>query len=192
MKTRRKRNTRIDPKLIQKIVERARKLKIDPEVIETIRNLNQTLTKLSEQQLRFLSQRITPRRPRRPVRSGRTILYSGKLDQIWGTPLGAAKWLAEEIRANPSVGWRLVEQERKLRRNVKGYLPKMMRKLGEYLEDEQAVFDQVDYKIIDIVEQHPDYTIKEITAALSEDFPKRKWAALTRRVQRLLENVPGY
>jgi hypothetical protein len=236
MKTRRrKRNARIDPKLIEKIVERMRKLKMDPELIEWIRNLNldqkvsgrippppppepQTYVryidgtpvgfwgyppgaKLSEEQLqaerRRLKQRITRRLPRGPIRCGKTILYSGKLDQIWGTPLGSAKWIAEEIRTNPSVGWRLFEQEVQLRRNEKGYVSKMVKALVKYLEDQQPMFDQVDYQLVDIVEQNPQYTIKEITYALSKKYPEQKWTeqklkTLARRVQRLLENVPWY
>jgi hypothetical protein len=138
----------------------------------------------------ILGSRLTLVRRKGPVWSAKTILYCGKLDRILGKPLGTAKLIAEEIRTNPSVGWRLLEQEWKLRRNVKGYLPKMMQKLGEYLEDEQPLFDEVDYKIVDIVNQHPELTIKEITSELSKQFPERKWGALTRSVQRLVKDVP--
>ena len=137
-----------------------------------------------------LTERICPPPPPGPV--AKTILYSGKLDKIWGTPLGAAKWIAEEIRTNPSVGWRLLRQEVELRRNVKGYLPKMMQKLGEYLEQQQPVFDQVDYDIVDIVQKNPDYTIKQITTAVwdpKEKWTEEKWDALEKRVRRLLRTL---
>jgi hypothetical protein len=126
-------------------------------------------------------------------RGTRAILYSGKLDMVWSKPLAAAKCLAEIIRTNPSAGWRLLRQVVEWRRNEKGYLPKMMQKLGEYLEDQDQVFDKKDYQIIDIVQQHPDFTIKEITFELSKQYPEQKWTeqklkTLARRVQRLLEN----
>jgi hypothetical protein len=155
-------------------------------------------TKLSEKQLQALRrialapQRITQRRPRRPVRYARGILYSGKLDQTWGKPLATAKWLAEELRFNPSVGVRLLEQQVALRWKTPGYLSKMFKDLDNYLQAQQPVFDKLDYTIVDIVDQHPHYTIKQITSALSEQYPERKWNALTRRVQRLLKNVPWH
>ena len=128
---------------------------------------------------------------RRQFPFGKGILYWGKFDKIWGKPLGMAKWLAEGIRANPSVGWQMVEEERKLRRHEKGYLPKMMQKLGEYLEDEQPVFKPMDHAIADIVQRHPDYTIKQITSELSKQYPNQ-WDALEKRVQRLLKDVPWF
>ena len=121
----------------------------------------------------------------------RAILYSGKLDKSCSKPLAVAKYLFEEIRINPSVGWRLLEQECKFPAgNEKGYLPKMMQKVGEYLEDQQPVFAKMDHKIVDIVNQHPDFTIKQITAELDKQYPGRKFETLARRVQRLLKNVP--
>jgi hypothetical protein len=136
-----------------------------------------------------LGSRLTLVRRKGQVLSAKDILYCGKLDRILGTPLGTAKLIAEEIRTNPPVGWRLLAQEVDLRRNVKGYLPQMMQKLGEYLENQQPLFDEVDYKIVDIVNQHPELTIKEITSELSKQFPERKWDALTRCVQRLVKDV---
>jgi len=129
-------------------------------------------------------------------KGARAILYSGKLAQSCNKPLAVAKYLFEEIRINPSVGWRLLEQECKFPAgNEKGYLPKMLQKVGEYLEDQHQVFDKKDYQIVEIVNQHPHYTIKEITFELSKQYPEQKWTerklkTLARRVQRLLENVP--
>jgi hypothetical protein len=209
------RNLKVDPKLIEKIRKRCLKLELikeaaEPEAQEQdyVRDVDGTFVffhgflpgaKLSERQLeaerRRLSQRVFPTSPRRPVRDAKTSLYLGKLDRIWGKPLAAVKWIAEEIRTNPSVGWRLLEQQCKLRGNVKGFVPKMLKALGKCLEDEQPVFDKMDYQIVDIVQQHPDYTIKEITSAVSEQYPERKWTepklkTLARRVQRLLKHDP--
>jgi hypothetical protein len=141
--------------------------------------------------------------PRRSVLEGwtgthsyaRAILYSGKLVQYPDSTLAVAKYLAEEIRTDPPTGWRLVAQQVKRRRNVKGFVPKMLKALGEYLEDEQLVFNKMDSQIADIVAQHPDYTVKEITFELSKKYPEQKWTeqklkTLARRVQRLLKNVP--
>jgi hypothetical protein len=147
--------------------------------------------KLSEQQLQAVRclalQRVLPESPRRPVRSAKTILYSGKLDKTWGKPLGKAKWLAEELRANPSVGVRLLEQEVVLHWKTPGYLAKMFNLLDEYLADSQPVFDKVDYKIANIAAQHPDYTIKQITSDLAKQYPKREWDTLEKCVRRLLQ-----
>jgi hypothetical protein len=152
--------------------------------------------RFSEEQLQaarqIALQHALPRLLRCPVGSGKTILYSGKLARIWGTPLSAAKLLAEELRHSPSVGARLLAQEILLRWNVKGFVPKMFKALGKYLEDPQPVFDQVDYKIIHIVEQHPQFTIKQITSALNEQYPRRKWDTLEKRVRRLLKNSPWF
>jgi hypothetical protein len=123
----------------------------------------------------------------------RAILYSGKLDKSCSKPLAVAKYLFEEIRINPSAGWRLLEQECKFPAgNEKGYLPKMMQKVGEYLEAQQPVFAEMDRKIVDIVNQHRDYTIKEIAAELDKQFPGRKFDTLEKRVRRLLKNVPWH
>jgi hypothetical protein len=156
--------------------------------------------KLSEQQLqaerrRVLQRSLFPPLPRRPVRSAKTILYCGKLDQIWGSPLGAAKWIAEEIRTDPWGGWRLLAQQEKLHWKEKGYVLKMWRTLIKYLADQKPLFREMDYQIADIVQQHPDYTIQEITSALYEQDPKRKWDqrkwdTLERYVRRFLKNVP--
>jgi hypothetical protein len=128
-------------------------------------------------------------------KGARAIIYSGKLAQSCNKPLAVAKYLFEEIRINPSVGWRLLEQECKFPSvNEKGYLPKMMQKVGEYLEEGQPMFAKIDHDIADIVNQHPQYTIKETASALvkqnPEQYAKRKWKTLTRRVERLLENFP--
>jgi hypothetical protein len=140
-------------------------------------------------------QRILPKSPRRTAPDAKTTLYCGKLDQIWGSPLGAAKWIAEEIRTDPWGGWRLLAQEEKLHWKEKGYVLKMWRALSKYLADQKPLFGEMDYQIADIVQQHPDYTIKQITSALYEQDPKRKWderewETLEKRVRRLLKNFP--
>jgi len=132
---------------------------------------------------------------RRQFPYGRGILYWGRRVQTLVTPLAVAKVLAEELRVNPSVGAQLLMKVVQGRRNVKGFVPRIMKLLGEYLEAEQPVFDKMDYQIVDIVQQHPDYTIKEITFELSKEYPEEKWTerklkTLARRVQRFLENVP--
>jgi len=120
------------------------------------------------------------------ARNARSILCDGKLD--WDNPLDVAEYLAEELRANLPQGLWSLKREIELRWNVKGFVPKMLKALGKYLEDQQTVLDTVDYKIADIVEQHPEFTIKEITSELSKEFPERKWGALTRRIQRLVKD----
>ena len=73
----------------------------------------------------------------------------------------------------------------------------MLKALGKCLKDGQPVFDKMDYAILNIVVQHLDfvehldYTIKEITAELSEQYPNTKFDTLEKRVRRLLKNVPG-
>ena len=209
------RNLKVDPKLIEKIRKRCLKLELIKEPCETAEPVEQTYlretggtfvlfrgfppgAKLSEQQLqaerRRVLQRIFPTLPRRAV-PAKTILYCGKLDQIWGSPLGAAKWIAEEIRTDPWVGWQLLAQQEKLHWKEKGYILKMWRALSKYLADQKPLFGEMDYQIADIVQQHPDYTIKQITSALYEQDPKRKWderewERLEKRVRRLLKNFP--
>jgi len=152
--------------------------------------------KLSAQQLqevrRLALQRVFPRLPRHPVRDAKTSLYTGKLDKIWGSPLAVAKILAEELRTNPWVGFQRLAKEVQWHWNIKGFVPKMLKLLGKYLEEERSVFDQVDYDIVDIVNQHPDYTIKQITSELKgrKEYRKQKWGTLTKRVQRLLKHDP--
>jgi hypothetical protein len=206
---------KLDPKLAKQLAERIRKLErekepcqaAEPEPQTYLREINGTFVlfrgfppgaKLSAQQLeaerRLALQRIFPSLPRRSV-PAKTILYCGKLDQIWGSPLGAAKWIAEEIRTDPWVGWRLLAQQEKLHWKEKGYILKMWRALSKYLADQKPLFGEMDYQIADIVQQHPDYTIKQITSALYEQDPKRKWderewETLEKRVRRLLKNFP--
>jgi hypothetical protein len=212
-----KRIRKLDPKLAKQLGEKIRKLEREKEPCDAaeakpqdyVRDIDGTFVgfhgflpgaKLSEQQLqaerrRVLQRSLFPPLPRRPVRSAKTILYCGKLDQIWGSPLGAAKWIAEEIRTDPWVGWRLLAQQEKLHWKEKGYVLKMWRTLIKYLADQKPLFREMDYQIADIVQQHPDYTIQEITSALYEQDPKRKWDqrkwdTLERYVRRFLKNVP--
>src|SRR5262249_17784422 len=110
-----------------------------------------------------------------------------------------SKYLAEEFRADPSFG------ARKLGRMLGNYwtwemqgraadyfkfVGKMLKTLGAYLEKDQPVFSKEDRDIIEIVMQHPCYTIKEITAAISKKHPRQKWDTLEKGVRRLVKNVP--
>jgi hypothetical protein len=150
----------------------------------------------SEQQLqaerRFL--RVVEGLFRRTDTYQKAILYSGKLSQTWDNPRTVAKYLAEELRAFLPYGAALLMKEVEWHWNVKGFVPEMLKALAEYLKDEQPVFRKVDYKIVDIVEQHPNCTVKDITSELypqlHEQYSDQKWNALTRHVQRFLKNVP--
>jgi hypothetical protein len=122
--------------------------------------------------------------------SARTILYYGKLVPNRDSPRAVARYLAEELRASPWYGARSLMRIVELRWNVKGFVPKMLKALDKCLKDGQPMFDKMDYDIVSIVEQHPLYTIKEITAALAKQYPKRKFDTLEKRVRRLVKNVP--
>jgi hypothetical protein len=128
-------------------------------------------------------------------RDARSIIYDAKLGPIWDKPLAVAKYLAEELRANLPHGVDLLGREVELHWKEKGFVPKMLLALSTYVKDEQPMFDKMDYKIAEIVQQHPYYTIKEITFAVSKQYPERKWTerklkTLARRVQRLVKNGP--
>jgi hypothetical protein len=150
----------------------------------------------SEQQLQAerLFLRVLEGLPKRTDTYPKAILYSGKLAQSWNKPLTVAKYLAEELRANPPYGAALLMKEVLWHWDVEGFVPKMLETLITYLKDQQPVFGKIDYQIADIVEQHPDYTISQITSTLIEQNPKQyakqKRETLERRVQRLLENFP--
>jgi hypothetical protein len=139
---------------------------------------------------RFTARALSEQQRRELAPSARAILYFGKFVPNRDKPGAVARYLAEELRAFPPYGARSLARIVELRWNVKGFVPKMLKALGKYLKDGQPMFDKMDYAILDIVVQHPLYAIKEITAALSEQYPKRKFDTLEKRVRRLLKNVP--
>jgi hypothetical protein len=127
----------------------------------------------------------------------RRFLYAAKVVPNPDNPSAVAKYLAEELRIFPLYGARSLARIVERRWNDKHFVPRMLKALGKCLKDGQPVFDKVDYAILNIVVQHLDfvehldYTIKEITAELSEQYPNTKWDTLEKRVRRLLKNVPG-
>jgi len=124
----------------------------------------------------------------------RTILYRAKVGNR-DDPFAVAKYLAEEFRANPRLGVDRLADTLEVRWKQQDeadcfkFVGKMLKVLGEYLETEQPVFSKLDHGTIEIVMQHPCYTIKEITEALSKRHPRQKWDTLEKSVRRLLENV---
>jgi hypothetical protein len=166
------------------------------EIKETFLVFQKTGTGPSEQQLQAerLFLRVLEGLPQRTDTYPKAILYSGKLAQSWNKPLTVAKYLAEELRANPPYGAALLMKEVLWHWNVEGFVSKMLEALITYLKDQQTVFAKIDYQIADIVQRYPNYTISEITSTLVEENPKQyakqKRKTLERRVQRLLENFP--
>ena len=120
----------------------------------------------------------------------RAILYSGKLDKTWSKPLAVAKYLSKKFALTRRSDGGYWSKSASSPRGTKRISPQNVQKVGKYLEDQQPVFAKMDHKIVDIVNQHPDFTIKEITAELDKQYPGRKFETLARRVQRLLKNVP--
>ena len=112
----------------------------------------------------------------RPVLArGRDILYYGKLLQMWDSPKAVAKYLAEELRVSPfGAGAEELKKMVQNRWNVPGFVPKMLKLLGEYLEDQQPVFDKVDYAIVDIVDQHPHFTSQGNNRRTQRTIPQEK------------------
>ena len=124
---------------------------------------------------------------RRSLQIAKLMRYTGKIDQLSDSPSGVAKILSDFLRADPEKGGLMLMREVEWRREEKGFVPKMLSAMGRYLEEQQPVFDKMDYQVADIVTEHPDYTIKEITSAISEQYPKWKWDTLERRIRRLLK-----
>jgi hypothetical protein len=187
VKTRRKAKRKKEPRLQQKLADRIRQLEQEKKACEAAE---------PEPHLCEIHGEFVLMRKSAGYKGARAILYAGKLVQGCNKPLAVAKYLAEEIRLNPSVGWRLLKQECKFpAENEKGYLPKMLKALGKLLEDQQQVFDKKDHQIVELKSQHPHYTNWEITSELSKQYPEQKWPeqklkTLLRRVERLLKDVP--
>ena len=144
---------------------------------------------LSEEQRRALFIPFVPH-------IARTVLFRAKVGNR-NNSLAVAKYLAQEIRADPSLGarklYRTLERTWEIPGNRADYFKfagKMLKTLGAYLEKDQPVFSKDDRDIIKILMQHPCYTIKEITAALREKHPRQKWDTLEKSVRRLVNNVP--
>jgi hypothetical protein len=123
------------------------------------------------------------------------ILYLGKLVPNRHAPLAVARCLAEEFRASPQSGIRLLGWVIEKRWNEKDFVHRMLKSLSKCLEDGQPVFHKMDYAIVDILMQHPRYTNKEITAALCQQYPRQKgetpekhWDRLEQHVKRLLSS----